>query len=254
MSGKLAESLRSAGITRIVLIRHANAQPPATTQPKKGSDGYPIHDWQRDDQMRPLTEKGKQQGAVAREWFRRDITVTANKVLVTSGAQRASQTLQLLGEQAAKKKGMLSSLFCTNTDAMAMEVSMELLPSLHPAGIAPKCEELFDKNGYAPLGKFYAMEGGQEAFAEYADIVAGEMIGLANKMSSVPGSTISCFGHAVFLNAVAMMVCTSVWNADQATIKKLTDLDLGEAEGIVLELNGASCTLTHKTVRPHALW
>ena len=73
-------------------------------------------------------------------------------MLVTSGAQRASQTLQLLGEQQAKKKGMLSSLFCTNADAMAMQVSMELLPSLHPAGIAPKCEELFDKNGYAPLG------------------------------------------------------------------------------------------------------
>lgn len=71
---------------------------------------------------------------------------------MTSGAQRASQTLQLLGEQQAKKKGMLSSLFCTNADAMAMQVSMELLPSLHPAGIAPKCEELFDKNGYAPLG------------------------------------------------------------------------------------------------------
>ena len=71
---------------------------------------------------------------------------------MTSGAQRASQTLQLLGEQQAKKKGMLSSLFCSNADAMAMQVSMELLPSLHPAGIAPKCEELFDKNGYAPLG------------------------------------------------------------------------------------------------------
>jgi hypothetical protein len=80
------------------------------------------------------------------------LQITSNKVLVTSGAQRASQTLQLLGEQQAKKKGMLSGLFCTNADAMAMQVSMELLPSLHPAGIAPRCEELFDKNGYAPLG------------------------------------------------------------------------------------------------------
>jgi len=130
MSEKLEEALNSAGITRIVFVRHANAAPPSTTGPKKGSDGYPIHDWQRDDQMRPLTDKGKQQGAAAREWFHKDITVAANKVLVTSGAQRASQTLQVFGEQQAKKKGMLSSLFCTNTDAMAMQVSMELLPSL----------------------------------------------------------------------------------------------------------------------------
>jgi broad specificity phosphatase PhoE len=154
MSGKLGGALQDAGITRIVLIRHANAQPPKSDQPKKGSDGYPIHDWQRDDQMRPLTDKGKQQGAVAREWFQKDITLIVNKVLVTSGAQRASQTLQLFGEKQAQKKGILSSLLsCSNsTDAMAMEVSMELLPSLHPAGIASKCEELFDKNGYAPLG------------------------------------------------------------------------------------------------------
>jgi hypothetical protein len=36
---------------------------------------------------------------------------------------------------------------------------MELMMSLHPAGIAPKCEELFDKTGYAPLNKFFDMEG-----------------------------------------------------------------------------------------------
>jgi len=36
---------------------------------------------------------------------------------------------------------------------------MELVGSLHPAGIAPKCEQLFDQHGYAPLSKFYAMEG-----------------------------------------------------------------------------------------------
>jgi len=249
MSDKLGAALKAAGINRIVLIRHANAAPPNSDQPKKGSDGYPIHDWQRDDQMRPLTEKGKKQGGVAREWFHKDITVASNKVLVTSGAQRATQTLQLLGEQQAKKKGMLSSLFCTNTDAMAMEVSSELLPSLHPAGIAPKCEELFDKNGYAPLAKFYAMEGGEAAFAEYAEIVAGELCGLAGKVASMPGNTLSLFGHAVFLNAVAMMLCSKVWGADADTINKLKDLDLGEAEGIEVTQKGDSCTLNHKTVR-----
>ena len=97
------------------------------------------------------------------------------------------------------------------------------------------------------------MDGGKAAFEEYAEIVAGEMVGLAGKMAGVPGSTISLFGHAVFLNAAAMMLIKA-WNADEATIQKLTDLDLGEAEGIVIENTGASCTLTHKSVRPHKLW
>jgi hypothetical protein len=251
-SEKLGAALKAAGVNRIVLIRHANAAPPSGNKPKKGSDGYPMHDWQRDDQMRPLTEKGKKQCTVAREWFHKDITLTANKVLVTSGAQRASQTLQLMGERHAKKKGMLSSLFCTNADVV--QLSMFLLPSLHPAGIAPKCEELFDKNGYAPLAKFYAMEGGEAALAEYAEIVAGEMCGLANQVDSFPGTTLSLFGHAVFLNAVAMMLCSKVWAADAGTISKLTELDLGECEGIVIAKTNSSCTLTHKTVRPHKFW
>jgi hypothetical protein len=141
------------------------------------------------------------------------------------------------------------------------------------------------------------MEGGEAAFAEYAEIVAGEMVGLACKVALVPGNTLSLFGHAgeltplvstllcscvfgvvcvrhsgdgwsvwsgllalmrlcapVFLNAVAMMLCSKVWNGDQTSIDTLKDLDLGEAEGLVVQLSGQSCTLTHKTVRPHPLW
>jgi phosphohistidine phosphatase SixA len=47
-------------------------------------------------QMRPLTDKGKEQGAAARVWYDKEIGITNNKILVTSGAQRASQTLQVL--------------------------------------------------------------------------------------------------------------------------------------------------------------
>ena len=35
MSGNLAAALKSAGITRIVFVRHANAAPPDSGQPKK---------------------------------------------------------------------------------------------------------------------------------------------------------------------------------------------------------------------------
>jgi hypothetical protein len=69
-----------------------------------------------------------------------------------------------------------------------------------------------------------------------------------------PGSTLSFFGHAVFLNAVAMMVITKAWPADDATIAALKDLDLGEAEGIELSLEGSVVAMKHRTVRPHPLW
>ena len=151
MSSNLGIALEKAGITRIVLVRHANAAPWGQDLPKKGAEGYPIHSWQRDDQMRPLTDKGKQQAAVAREWFLRDISLAANKMIITSGAQRASQTAQVFIEQQVKKKGMLSGLFCTGA-ADVRECTMNIAGSLHPAGIAPKCEELFDTHGYAPLG------------------------------------------------------------------------------------------------------
>jgi hypothetical protein len=45
---KLAVKLTSAGISRVVFIRHANAAPPGSKA--KGEYGT-IHDWQRDDQV-----------------------------------------------------------------------------------------------------------------------------------------------------------------------------------------------------------
>ena len=99
MSEKLAAKLTASGISRVVFIRHANAAPPGSKA--KGEYGT-IHDWQRDDQvermrhnkeywseflvsafhlqLRPLTEKGKSQAVVAREWFSKEIGVSTNKV------------------------------------------------------------------------------------------------------------------------------------------------------------------------------
>ena len=91
--------------------------------------------------------------------------------------------MQALAEQEAKKQGFLAGFFgCSGASTVGMEVGMDLLPSLHPAGIAPECEELFDKHGYAPLAKFYAMEGGEAAYAKYAEVVAGEMCHLCDKV------------------------------------------------------------------------
>ena len=142
MSSSLGTVLEKAGITRIVLVRHASAAPMGWCQTaafgqdasKKGAEGYPIHTWHCDDQMRPLTDKGKQQAALAREWFQRDISLAANKMIITSGAQRASQTATVFIEQQATKKGMMSGFFRTGA-AQVRECSMKVVGSLHPAGI-----------------------------------------------------------------------------------------------------------------------
>jgi len=253
MSAELAQATKDAGVTRIVFVRHANANPPAGM---KKSEYKGIHDWQKADQMRALTDKGKQQAKAAREsWFNNDVVYKNNKCLVTSGARRAAETLQLFGEQVKemKKGGFFASLGCTSADTVAFEVVMEMCGSLHPAGIAPKCEELFDKHGYAPLTKFYAMEGGKEAYAEYGEIVCKEMTGVVNKVKHNAGNTITFFGHAVFLNAIAMQVLTA-WGGDATQVAALTDLDLGEAEGILLERGASGATVKHLTLRPHPLW
>ena len=69
--------------------------------------------------------------------------------------------------------------------------------------------------------------------------------GLVGKVGKNPGNTITSFGHAVFLNAVAMIVAEKVWNADDATIKALSELDLGESEGIILTKTASGMTMTH---------
>ena len=49
----------------------------------------------------------------------------------------------------------------------------------------------------------------------------------------------------MFLNAVAMIVAEKVWNADAATVKALSELDLGESEGIILTKTASGMTMTH---------
>ncbi|KAK3236346.1 hypothetical protein CYMTET_53508 [Cymbomonas tetramitiformis] len=225
------EQMSQAGITRIAFIRHANAAPllPDGSKMKpKGEYGTP-HDWKTDDQMRCLTEKGKAQAETARRWFIEGIGLHSNKVLVSSGARRAAETLQIMAEKRSQD------------DA---SVSIDLIWSLHPAGIAPKCEELFDMLNYGPLTRYYAEEGGEAALAEYGNIVLKEFQGLIASVADKPGDTISMFGHAVFLNAAAMQFL-KMWGFSSTQAKDLTEINLGEAEGIILEKNNGVCSLKH---------
>ena len=55
------------------------------------------------------------------------------------------------------------------------------------------------------------------------------------------GDTLFVFGHAVFLNAVAMSVADEMGtNMDEAEKAKISALDLGEAEGIAI-IDGQAC-------------
>lgn len=157
--------------------------------------------------MRPLTDKGKKQAAAARDaWFAKDVVRTSNKCLVTSGARRAAETLQVFGEQVTANKGFFAKLGlgCGSSDAVAFAVSSELVGGLHPAGIAPACEALFDKHGYAPLAKFYAMEGGKEAYAEYGELVCKELAATVDKVSDASPRTRA---RDVCCVCTAMCVC-----------------------------------------------
>ena len=51
------------------------------------------------------------------------------------------------------------------------------------------------------------------------------------------GSTVSVFGHAVFLNAIAYKVAQAAGASDDAKAA-LLDMDLGETEGIRIDLTG----------------
>jgi len=88
---------------------------------------------------------------------------------------------------------------------------MSLLIGLHPAGIAPRCEELFDKHGYAPLATFHAMEGGEAAFGEYGETMAAGLGEMVEQLKGVPGNSLSLWGHAVFLKL--LRPCIGRWVA-----------------------------------------
>jgi len=108
-------------------------------------------------------------------------------------------------------------------------------------------ELLFDKLGYGPLKKFWEA-GGKQAAAAYADHVAGEMATVL-RGGDAKGSTVSVFGHAVFLNCVAM-ACAYWIRLSEEDLDRLASIDLGEAEGLLLERNeGGFGSLRHLHLR-----
>ena len=117
------------------------------------------------------------------------------------------------------------------------------LHTLHPARSGtPECEKMFDTLGYGTLNTYYAdttVEGcegrGKAIFRNYVSKVTAELHDLLADIDQLPpgGDTVAVFGHAVFLNAVAIAVgeALGIGEADET----VAAMELGEAQGILCD-------------------
>lgn len=225
-SDALAKALTELGVTNLVFIRHANAAPIVAGGPRADQP----HDWKMRDQMRGLTQKGREQCAASKVY----LAPFAVKANLTSPARRASDT----------------AVYMAKTTASG-DIFLRMIEGVHPAGMSTVCEDLFDTMGYGPLRKFFETEGGKDAFCDYAQRVCAEMAAKIGGPSFDPserdapeGDTICIYGHAVFLNAIVFTIGTSLGVADTESL--LLDIDLGETQGIHIDI--AAKTITHLKV------
>ena len=199
----------SIGIDKLLFVRHANAEPSVSGTPSRKEAP---HDWKRSDQMRPLSKRGKAQCSEKRGLLK-GLEIRIN---LSSPARRASETAALM------------------TIEGGGEISLRMVESLHPAGMSDLCEDLFDELGYGPLQRFFGMERGREAFVEYGRRVCEEMdvkVG-GPGVGSLHGDTMAVFGHAVFINAVALVAATE-WGISNA--EDILQYDLEEGDAILVD-------------------
>ena len=132
-STALGDILFKAGITKVVMIRHASAKPrdPETAAEEAGArvlkpDTPFANAWTVGDLTRDLTDKGEEQCQAAKAWF----DLLQVRAVICSEAVRATKTKDLMcsGRFAAGGPGCLT------------------LHTLHPARSGtPDCEKMFDK-------------------------------------------------------------------------------------------------------------
>jgi broad specificity phosphatase PhoE len=253
MSDALGTVLKNAGLTKIVMIRHANAKPrdlQAASREVAELDGLQSHrgvlkpgapyanSWTVGDLTRELTPKGQEQATKAAEW----LSEHQVRVVVSSEATRAWATKDIMAP-AFPKGGPSAGPGCLT------------LPMLHPSRSGtPDCEKMFDSLGYGTLKRYFAdtsvqgCEGrGEEVFRQYMAKVTAELAevltaGLPTvEMRSSSGNTVAIFGHAVFLNALAVAVgeAMGIGNA----MELVGGMDLGETQGIMCDASAKTIQL-----------
>lgn len=246
----LGEVLSKAGIDKVVMIRHANAKPrdhAAAEAEVAEVDGLKSHrgvlkpdtpfanSWTVGDLTRGLTPKGEEQAEKAREW----LGTHQLRVVICSEATRAWKTKDIMVPD-FPKGGPGCGPGCLT------------LHTLHPARSGtPDCEKMFDKLGYGTLDRYFAdtsVEGcegrGKQVFRHYMNKVTGELHALIKSGMAdfgANGDTVAVFGHAVFLNAVAVAVAEAL--GIPMAEDQVAALELGEAQGILCDGQAQSVSL-----------
>ena len=191
--------------------------------------------WTVGDLTRQLTEKGESQAMAARQLWFESLSLHA---VICSEATRATATKEIMagGRFAKGQPGSLT------------------LHTLHPARSGtPECEKMFDKLGYGTLNTYFAdqtVEGceghGRPIFRHYVDKVSGELHQLVTAgLADVPktgADTVAVFGHAVFLNAVAIAVAEAM--GIPSAEEQIAAFELGEAQGILCDADAGTVSLT----------
>ena len=257
MSEALGAALSNAGLTKVVMIRHANAKPrdlQAASREVAELDGLQSHrgvlkpgaefanSWTVGDLTRELTPKGQEQATKAMEWLAQHQV----RVCISSEATRAWATKDIMAP-AFPKGGPSAGPGCLT------------LPMLHPSRSGTlECEKMFDSLGYGTLDRYFAdksvagCEGrGEEIFRGYmakvttelTDVLVTGMPGV--DMRSTTGDTVAIFGHAVFLNALAVAVGEAMGITNAMAL--VGGMDLGETQGIM-------CNASTKTIELHGVY
>ena len=217
-AGNLVIAARAAGVTHLAFIRHANSAPLPSSKPDQP------HGWGVDDQTRTLTNRGQAQCVAARSaWYG---ACPTRPTIVCSPAMRATET------------GLFMSI--EEGDAMVKPKCLTI-SGLHPASLkdTTACEALFARFGYGPLRPYLDADGGEVAFGRYAQAVCCELAikFRLNPIQAEQGTYVAIFGHAVWLNSMAYAVATAA-GLDEGELDTLLDLELEEAEAILVPLYG----------------
>jgi len=223
-AASLVTAMRAAGATHVLLIHHGNAAPMTSA-----TGDAPTDDIKAADSARPLTNQGTAQCMVAREeWFGR---LPVRQVILSSPAKRATETaMHMAGRSIPGHED--------NNETPLVLCEM-LHPSIHGETGAASCEELFAQKGFAPLRSYLDAEMGEQAFGVYAEAACSELTAQfrAHGKGREKATYVSIFGQAVFINAIAHAVACAA-GARNETLDPVLEIDLGEAEGILVPLYG----------------
>ncbi|KAL3906888.1 MAG: hypothetical protein SGPRY_010379 [Prymnesium sp.] len=115
-----------------------------------------------------------------------------------------------------------------------------VIASLHPHRQSVEaCEALVARFGVAPLRPYLDSDGGETCFGMYALSVCRELA-IQFRISPIQrekGTYVACFGHAVWLNALAYAVACAA-DCGREHLEQLLDMQLDEAEGLLVPLYG----------------